>query len=505
MTDTEPRLRSVNIQHPGSMSFLDEITVDASDVTVSGDYAYLGSGTALQIVSVRDPANLTLLAPFATQGLARHAAVAGDYAFVADGSRGLQVVAVRQRMVDPTREIGRSTRVTWRDLPVMSVRIQTSQTSTVDWMVRADPGAAWQPIQPDWNWYDLSGPGSDLVWTTEHLYTQPTVNPGVSDLEMQWHYEPAIIAEIEDVPNDQGRQVSVVWERSHYDFLDSVAPILGYEIYRRWPDDERQFVARAEPDHELRSQGPLSGIALDGWYYVMMVPAHGEETYSTVVPTLEDVTPATFLVRAATANPLVFWDSPPEDGFSVDNLAPSAPGGLQLVGMDLTWDDSPEPDLAHYTVYAGDVGDPAAATLIGTTGSPTKDISSDFMPWYFVTASDFAGNESAPSSLQNPAVDAPTPGTVPTTWALRGGRPNPFRDATRLAFDLPERASVRLVVYDVQGRLVKTVVNGAREAGSYRETWSGRDEAGVPISPGVYFVRIEAGKFSATERIVRLN
>jgi len=82
--------------------------------------------------------------------------------------------------------------------------------------------------------------------------------------------------------------------------------------------------------------GAATPAKLDGWDFVAAVPAHGDNIYSVVVPTLADSTIAqgmhwsVFLVRAATATPLTFFDSPPDSGYSVDNLAPAPPSGLAL-------------------------------------------------------------------------------------------------------------------------------------------------------------------------------
>jgi flagellar hook assembly protein FlgD len=64
---------------------------------------------------------------------------------------------------------------------------------------------------------------------------------------------------------------------------------------------------------------------------------------------------------------------------------------------------------------------------------------------------------------------------------------------------------VALTVYDVLGRRVRTLVKAALPAGTHRVAWSGRDEAGRPVAPGVYFLRLEALGEARTGKVVRLR
>jgi hypothetical protein len=77
--------------------------------------------------------------------------------------------------------------------------------------------------------------------------------------------------------------------------------------------------------------------------------------------------------------------------------------------------------------------------------------------------------------------------------ALHPARPNPFRGATELAFELPAAAAVRLAIYGVDGRLVRALVEGQAGPGPMTVSWDGRDEAGHAVGSGLYFARLEAG------------
>ncbi len=77
--------------------------------------------------------------------------------------------------------------------------------------------------------------------------------------------------------------------------------------------------------------------------------------------------------------------------------------------------------------------------------------------------------------------------------SLAPGSPNPFRGQTNISYAMREGRPVRLAVYDLQGRLVSTLVNGSQGAGVYNVSWNGRTDNGAPVAAGVYVMRLQAG------------
>ncbi|MGQ0720328.1 MAG: right-handed parallel beta-helix repeat-containing protein, partial [Candidatus Eiseniibacteriota bacterium] len=102
------------------------------------------------------------------------------------------------------------------------------------------------------------------------------------------------------------------------------------------------------------------------------------------------------------------------------------------------------------------------------------------------------------------ALAATSGAGTPAVLSL-GFAPNPFASAGAAAFTLPAGSPVALTVYDVLGRRVRTLVKAALPAGTHRVAWSGRDEAGRPVAPGVYFLRLEALGETRTGKVVRLR
>lgn len=94
-----------------------------------------------------------------------------------------------------------------------------------------------------------------------------------------------------------------------------------------------------------------------------------------------------------------------------------------------------------------------------------------------------------------------------TTTKLLPNYPNPFNPETWIPYQLAETADVSMKIYDVGGRLVRTISVGFKPVGYYltRERaayWNGRNETGEPVSSGIYFLRFVAGEFTATQRVV---
>jgi hypothetical protein len=83
--------------------------------------------------------------------------------------------------------------------------------------------------------------------------------------------------------------------------------------------------------------------------------------------------------------------------------------------------------------------------------------------------------------------------------------PNPFATGTDIRFSLPSTAAVKIDIYDVTGQLVRTLVDEDISAGAHNVGWDGTDSSGDRVARGVYFVRMAAGEFRASEKIVLLK
>jgi hypothetical protein len=91
------------------------------------------------------------------------------------------------------------------------------------------------------------------------------------------------------------------------------------------------------------------------------------------------------------------------------------------------------------------------------------------------------------------------------TFGLRQNVPNPFNPYTRIAYSVPARSDVRLTIYDVNGRLVTSLVEGAVAAGDHIATWDGKSDSGEDLSSGIYFYRLTADGRELARRMILLR
>jgi hypothetical protein len=106
-------------------------------------------------------------------------------------------------------------------------------------------------------------------------------------------------------------------------------------------------------------------------------------------------------------------------------------------------------------------------------------------------------------SITSDVTDAPPP-RVPM-YALHRNEPNPFNPRTTIRYSLAAPGRVDLCVYDLRGRLVRTLVAEERPAGLQQAIWDGRDDSGIAVASGVYFYRLESGDFEQSRKMLLLK
>lgn len=112
-----------------------------------------------------------------------------------------------------------------------------------------------------------------------------------------------------------------------------------------------------------------------------------------------------------------------------------------------------------------------------------------------------------PNQLSNPAVVAGVLEftSTPTEFALLQNFPNPFNPETTIGYELAESADVTLQIYNVVGQVVRTLVAEPQSAGRYQVRWNGMDDRGTPVSSGIYFYQVSAGKFQDVRKLMLLK
>jgi len=325
------------------------------------------------------------------------------------------------------------------------------------------------------------------------------------------------VATIADVKNDQGRSVRLRFTASAFDYGDSPTPITSYGIYRKVNSALAMIAARGGETAPPRAAAATAAtplpdeLAIAGWDYVQSVPAHGESVYETVVPTLADSNDtgfhrATFFVRAQTATPSVFYDSAPDSGYSVDNLAPAPPALFTAAyaagATHLHWSVSPEPDFGYFALHRGTTSSftPGPGTLVAT---PVDTGHVDVGPagrWYKLAAVDVNGNVSG-YALLGPGGTLGVPGAESIELALMGPRPNPARAGRfTVSFALPSGVPAKLELMDIGGRRVRS-----REVGGFGPGLHAIDlSVGEPLPAGIYLLRLTQGSAARSMRMTLL-
>ncbi len=91
---------------------------------------------------------------------------------------------------------------------------------------------------------------------------------------------------------------------------------------------------------------------------------------------------------------------------------------------------------------------------------------------------------------------------VPDSYALHNNFPNPFNPTTNIIYDLPKSGHVSLVVYDLLGSEVITLVNERMESGYYAARWNGHNHRGQSVSAGIYFYHLQTGEYSKAQKML---
>jgi hypothetical protein len=199
--------------------------------------------------------------------------------------------------------------------------------------------------------------------------------------------------------------------------------------------------------------------------------------------------PATMTVAASTPF-TVRWTAPGDDG----SIGRATTYDLRYSAQPLT--------AANFGAATRLTGLPAPS-VAGTAESYVVSGLTDGQLYYLaLKTADEAGNWSLISNVFTRAGLAV--GVDPSMLALSFSSPwpNPARESVRWAFTSPQAAHLQVDVYDVSGRHVHTVASGERAAGTGELAWDLRDDRGLRVEKGIYFVRARLGTTEWTKRLV---
>ncbi len=132
------------------------------------------------------------------------------------------------------------------------------------------------------------------------------------------------------------------------------------------------------------------------------------------------------------------------------------------------------------------------------------DITVAFAMVHGATLEEFLANVDAAHAAYDPST--PVTEELPVKmFRLDQNAPNPFNPQTVLSFEVAAPGRVSLAIYDVAGKLVRTLVDGTRPAGQFEATWNGTDDSGQRVSSGVYFAKYRAGDQVQTRKMTMVK
>jgi hypothetical protein len=165
--------------------------------------------------------------------------------------------------------------------------------------------------------------------------------------------------------------------------------------------------------------------------------------------------------------------------------------GIQIIPDQIIADVAPAGSQTVYVLW--DTTSSMIPTMVHVLVDPTNSvIETD-------KANDYCSKE-----LSLISVTDETPLGVGRYLEVRS-YPNPFNPVATIIFDVPQQSSIKLWVYDIAGRVVATLVDREMTAGSHRILWDGKNNRGIGLASGIYLLRLEAGDFVATRKMVLLR
>lgn len=211
---------------------------------------------------------------------------------------------------------------------------------------------------------------------------------------------------------------------------------------------------------------------------------------------------------------LVDGDWPDVTRPTVEVTAPN--GGEEYSIHDtvrISWDAGDDVGVAEFELYYSTDGGATYPDTIAILTAPAS-----YYDWPVpdesgetsrvrVVARDAAGLAAYDDSDANFSVVDPGSGIVdaPRALALRQNMPNPFNPVTRIAYSIPRPAYVRLTIYDVNGRVVRSLVDRSMVADDYVSVWDGRTDGGGEAASGIYLYRLTADGTELERKMILLR
>jgi hypothetical protein len=303
------------------------------------------------------------------------------------------------------------------------------------------------------------------------------------------------ITRIQDVPDDNGKQILIRWKG--YEPREGTL-VTGYYVERKDFGD-------------WTIVGTVDRPKFDSPFTI----------YQLVVPTMFDSTKKNgmflteFRIAALLIYPASSLYSQIAAGYSVDNRTPAMPPGVMGTvangKVTLAWHSVPniDSDIEYYRIYRSMA--PIASVMSMTPYAHTTSLlDTSFtdhamitgtMYYYRVTTVDYSGNESEPGtqikSDGNTVMGVDRAIELPVEFALAQNYPNPFNPSTVITFDVPNASFVTLKIFNMLGQEITTLVASEIPAGRHTVEFHAKD-----YPSGLYIYRMTAGAFTSVKKMM---
>ncbi|MBN2411024.1 chitobiase/beta-hexosaminidase C-terminal domain-containing protein [candidate division KSB1 bacterium] len=198
------------------------------------------------------------------------------------------------------------------------------------------------------------------------------------------------------------------------------------------------------------------------------------------------------------------------DGSLPVQLSNFSAGSSKEYGVIISWSTESEIDCQGFHIWKStdeNIGyERISETIIPSQGNSTphqeysfndRKVKDNILYWYKIEEISTNGN----SEFYGPiSVSGVNP--VPDDFALMQNYPNPFNPETTIEFNIPKDTDVKLLIYNLNGKVVKTLLNSFTVAGYYKMTWNGLDDYSTQVSSGVYFLKLITADFSDMRKIM---
>jgi len=323
--------------------------------------------------------------------------------------------------------------------------------------------------------------GSFMNWQNDYRYTYTYNDQDILQTEMKeewssdqytWEKSRFYTYQYDDHGNMTG-YVMQMWDKDTQTWINSWRSTWGYDendvwissLYESWDNDDQKWVNKMRETRKIDKQGNWLGSLYETWDKDKGIWENNFRSSYTYT-----------LFGAMQSGLKEDWDYYTQQWVNVSRFSYDYDERENLIHtfnegwIDSTWQAEDRSFVTNHNGY-----------FFHLKGSEV---------WFYYNA--VTGIKENPDKLTR-------------TWKLMQNYPNPFNPSTTIEYELPKSGSVRLIVYNLLGQKVRTLVNARQTAGLHRAMWDGCNESGQPMSSGVYFYRLQADAKTQTQKMMLLR